>query len=118
MFNSIQHAGALSVALLTCASAAAQTTVRPDPSNATATVPAVAYQSAFSSYRSARDDSKPQTWREANDNAARIGGWRVYAREAQTTDVQATPVVVTRPTTTAAPAAAAAPANAHQHPKP
>ena len=68
---------------------AAAQTVRPDPSDARAAVPPVAYTSAFSGYPRV-GDGKPVTWREANDTVARIGGWRVYAREAQAPEV-ATP---------------------------
>ena len=57
-------------------------TARPDPLDAKASVPALSYRSSFSRYRGLGDD-KPLSWREANDAVARIGGWRVYAREAQ-----------------------------------
>jgi uncharacterized protein (DUF3084 family) len=77
------------VALLACflvASAAqAQSTSRaprPDPLNAQAPVPPLTYQSSLRMTTRQADD-KVITWREANDNVARIGGWRVYAREAQ-----------------------------------
>ena len=63
---------------------------RPDPLDATASVPAPTYNSPFARFRSLGDD-KPISWREANDAVARIGGWRVYAREAQQPD--ATPPV-------------------------
>jgi hypothetical protein len=53
-----------------------------DPLDASASVPAVAYESAFSRYRRAADE-RAIPWREANDTVARIGGWRAYAREAQ-----------------------------------
>lgn len=53
-----------------------------DPLDASAAVPAVTYQSALSRYRRAGVD-KAIPWRESNDTAARIGGWRAYAREAQ-----------------------------------
>ena len=53
-----------------------------DSLDARASVPAVAYEPAFSRYRRAADD-KAVPWRDANDTAARIGGWRTYAREAQ-----------------------------------
>ena len=56
--------------------------VRPDPLDAKASVPALTYSSPFSRFRGLGDD-KPVSWREANDSVARIGGWRVYAREAQ-----------------------------------
>jgi hypothetical protein len=53
-----------------------------DPLNASASVPAVAYESALSRHRRAADDTAIP-WRDANDTTARIGGWRTYAREAQ-----------------------------------
>lgn len=55
---------------------------RPDPLDAKASVPRLTYSSPFSRFRGLGDD-KPVSWREANDAVARIGGWRVYAREAQ-----------------------------------
>ena len=55
---------------------------RSDPLDAKANVPALNYRSSFSRYRAFGDD-KPAPWREANEAVARIGGWRVYAREAQ-----------------------------------
>lgn len=38
------------------------------------------HRSAFDGYRRF-DDQKVQSWREANDQVGRIGGWRAYARE-------------------------------------
>ena len=80
---------ALPAALLSAAvTAQAQTSaraVRPDPLDPKASVPALAYESSFSQYRRLGDE-KPVSWREANDTVARIGGWRVYAREAQQPD--------------------------------
>lgn len=54
----------------------------PDPSIASAPVPPVRYTSAFAGYRPFADDAMTP-WRQANDTAAGIGGWRVYAREAR-----------------------------------
>jgi hypothetical protein len=66
--------------------AAAQTPTpaarKADPLDARAGVPATAYESAFSRYRRTADGTAIP-WRESNDTAARIGGWRAYAREAQ-----------------------------------
>jgi hypothetical protein len=80
----------LPVALCAVAfTAAAQTAPsagrKPDPLDAGASVPAVAYESSFGRYRRTVDD-KAIPWRESNDTAARIGGWRAYAREAQQPD--------------------------------
>jgi hypothetical protein len=104
MFISMKRASVLSAAMLTCLPLTAQTVTRPDPLNASTPVPALTYQSSFAKQQRLSDDAKPMSWREANETAARIGGWRVYAREAQST---AGP--------TGAPASAP---SAHQHHKP
>jgi hypothetical protein len=57
----------------------------PDPLNPSAVVPAAIYASPLARYRPA-GDVKVGSWREANDTVTRIGGWRVYAREAQQPD--------------------------------
>ena len=54
---------------------------RPDPLDARAPVPASAYSSPFASYRPFVTQS-PGIWRDMNDEVARIGGWKAYAREA------------------------------------
>ena len=86
--------------LATQAQAQSLTPTRPDPLDPKAQVPAVRYESAFAQFRRIGDD-KPMGWREANDTVARIGGWRVYAREAQQPD----PATAEKP---AAPAQASA----------
>lgn len=55
---------------------------KPDPLDSKAGVPTVTYESSFTRYLRLGDE-KPVSWREANDTVTRIGGWRVYAREAQ-----------------------------------
>lgn len=42
-----------------------------------------AYRSAFDGYRTF-DDQPVAPWRQSNDTVREIGGWRAYAREAQT----------------------------------
>ena len=97
------------------------TATRPDPLDPKAQVPLVRYESTLPQSRRIGDD-KPVTWREANDTVARIGGWRVYAREAQQPDPAAAgkpaaPAQV--PAAAPAPAAAATPMHAgpsaHKH---
>ena len=68
---------------------------RPDPLNPRAAVPPLVHGSALASYRRLAE-VPVGSWREANDQVARIGGWRAYAREANEPQVPA-----------AAPAAAA-----------
>lgn len=79
---------------------------RPDPLDPRAQVPSVRYESSFAQFRRIGDD-RPVAWREANDAVARIGGWRVYAREAQQPD----PAAAEKPAAPSqAPASAPAPA--------
>lgn len=40
------------------------------------------YRSAFDGYQPYTDE-KTLSWKEANDRVGSIGGWRVYAKEAQ-----------------------------------
>lgn len=54
---------------------------RPDPLNARAEVPPTAHRSALGAYRPAHEVAVG-SWKEANDLVTRIGGWRVYLREA------------------------------------
>lgn len=77
----------LTPALLFAAACAAQAQAappasKPDPLDPQAKVPALKYESSFGTSRRGADGN-PVSWREANDSVARIGGWRVYAREAQ-----------------------------------
>ena len=61
------------LAALAAGTATAQIPARPDPTNPAARVPAPPYRSAFEGFR--RLEETPRTgWREANDEAARIGG--------------------------------------------
>ena len=58
---------------------------RSDPSDANAAVPAADYRSVFGQYER-RNTDPPIPWKSANDEVARIGGWRAYAREASGTN--------------------------------
>ena len=80
------------LATLTAQAQPAAKAARPDPLDAKASVPALRYESSFSQYRRLGDE-KPVSWRDANDTVTRIGGWRVYAREAQQPD----PAPATKP---------------------
>ena len=64
----------------------------------------------FSAYRPYADQ-EVSSWREANDEVGRIGGWQAYAREAQA------PVDSSEPPSTKSGAPAAAPdSEAHKQP--
>jgi hypothetical protein len=52
-----------------------------DPGDPNAAVPAARYRSAFERYRP-NAEAEVGTWRAINDTVGRIGGWRVYGREA------------------------------------
>jgi hypothetical protein len=97
-FHALPGLPALAFAALT---AQAQPAPRPDPLNPAAAVPAVVTVSAIPRDARAPAD-KPVSWREANDTVARIGGWRVYAREGRPAD--------------AAPAAPSQPHTGHRSP--
>lgn len=103
----------LFTALLAAQAQAQPTTNRPDPLDPKARVPAMRYESSLGQSRRSSDD-KPVAWREANDAVARIGGWRVYAREAQQPDPAAPtpPSVAPAQAPASAPAATAKPATA------
>lgn len=57
-------------------------TPRQNPLDANANVPGVVYRSALQGYRPYAD-AEPGSWIESNDLVGRIGGWRVYAKEAR-----------------------------------
>ena len=63
-----------------------------------ATPAPLAYKSAFEGYQPFTDD-KTVNWKEANDNVARIGGWRAYAKQSQEVDSKPSnkPVPATKP---------------------
>lgn len=64
------------------AQAAGGRTERADPLDAQARVPSVVHRPALAGYRRLGDD-RPVAWKDANEAVNRIGGWRSYAREAQ-----------------------------------
>jgi hypothetical protein len=83
-----------------------------DPLDPQARVPALRYESSLKSSKAAGDD-KPVSWRDANDNVTRIGGWRVYLREAQLPEpATPTPSTLTPSTPTPVPPPAAPGASA------
>lgn len=82
---------------------------RPDPLDAKASVLAVAYDSPFTGYRTFVDQDVT-SWKETNDTAGRIGGWRIYAKEARQPEPAATGGMAEPPMTKPLPAEAAKPA--------
>ena len=103
-------AAALSLAALAALAESAQPPSRPDPLDAKASVPPVVYRSSLPMVRAA-DAETPITWREANDNVTRIGGWRSYARESQAAPISPPAPAPAPAGPASAPAAAAKPAD-------
>lgn len=89
------------LAALLSATAMAQSAPRADPLDAKAATAPLVYRSAFTGYKQLAGESAALAWREANDAAFRIGGWRAYAREAAAS--------------APSPVLAPAPAAAHRH---
>lgn len=58
---------------------------RPNPVDAQAIVPPVIYLSTLQNYRPFTDQ-EVGSWKELNDTTARVGGWRVYAKQAKEPD--------------------------------
>lgn len=86
-FTSVAWLVGISAAAVTVHAQPTARASRPDPLDPKASVPPLIYESPFKSYTPLGAD-KPVSWREANDTVNRIGGWRVYAREAQQPDAE------------------------------
>ena len=112
-FLSAALAAALSASPLALAQAGAP---RPDPMDDGSAVPALIYDSSFARYRPFAEQ-EVSSWRETNDTAGRIGGWRAYAREARQPE-SAGSGPAAPPVTKPAPADAAKPmSGAHSMPE-
>lgn len=72
--------------VLLAGSALAQTEISATPSAMVSTA------SAFKNFKPFTDEPI-SNWKAANDEVARIGGWREYARQSQETDNDAAPAV-------------------------
>ena len=69
-------------AMALSAPAFAQNKARPDPADPRVSVPPVIYVSPFKQYQPLGDEAVT-SWKAANDLVGKIGGWQVYAKEAQ-----------------------------------
>ncbi len=76
------------LAALAAGNATAQTPARPDPADPAARTPAPTYRSAFEGYKRI-ESAEPKSWREANDETARIGGHLGILREQAAREKQA-----------------------------
>jgi hypothetical protein len=74
------HAYWIALAAFVAGAAFAQTGKRADPADPEARTPPPAYRSAFEGFRRIEQDQRA-TWREANEEAARIGGHVGILRE-------------------------------------
>ena len=66
---------------LAASSVYAQTAINTNTASAGAPAVPSAFSSVFDSYQPYTEE-KTGNWKQANDNTARIGGWRAYAKEA------------------------------------
>ncbi len=64
----------------------------------TSPTPTINYKSPFTDYRALGEDRRI-SWKAANDEVAKIGGWRVYAREAAESGSAAAPLLAPVPAT-------------------
>lgn len=71
-------------------------TPRADPADARSEVPRIAYRSPMQGYRPYAD-TEPAPWVETNNTVNRIGGWRVYAKEARQPDAPEAPAAASAP---------------------
>ena len=78
----VLSAATLAMPYLSAVSAQAQS--RPEESIGNA-APALQYRSALADYRKFNDQAVAP-WTEVNDTVGKIGGWRVYAKEAREPD--------------------------------
>ena len=79
---------------------------RADATDPKAVVPPLVYNSVLRGYRP-NVEIEVGAWKDINDNVGRIGGWRVYAKEARQPDAATTDT-----------GAASAPANPNAKPMP
>jgi hypothetical protein len=70
----------IALAALAAGTASAQTGTRPDPADPQARAPAPVYRSAFEGFRRMETERR-SNWRDANEEAARIGGHVGILRE-------------------------------------
>jgi hypothetical protein len=78
----VLSAAAPAILYLSAASAQAQSNSEEPTGNA---APALQYRSALADYRKFNDQAVAP-WTEVNDTVGKIGGWRVYAKEAREPD--------------------------------
>jgi hypothetical protein len=95
--------------ILACLVAPALAHARPDPLDPTVPVPPLTHSSALS-VSPTLSDTAVGSWRNANETVNRIGGWRVYGREAPRAS---DPASASTPPTKPVPAA---PPSPHRHP--
>ena len=82
----VLSAAAPAMLYLTAVTAQAQSNSEESTGNA---APTLQYRSALSNYRGFNDQAVTP-WTEVNDTVGKIGGWRVYAKEARKPDPAAT----------------------------
>lgn len=82
MFKTSIHGLLLATLTASLAQAQPAAPAKPDPLDPNASVPRIQHRSSLATYRR-HSDEPVLSWREANENVTRIGGWRTYLREAR-----------------------------------
>lgn len=77
----VRHIPILALLLATQAFLSGLASAQTPPASTPQTASAPTYRSALDGYQPFADE-KLAPWKESNDNVGRIGGWRVYAKEA------------------------------------
>ncbi len=85
MIRKIHNARTLLIAFSSVALLAGHINAQTAPPAVPPAATPVPFKSAFEGYQAYSDD-KMTNWKAANDEVARIGGWRAYAKQAQQPD--------------------------------
>lgn len=87
MIRKIHNARTLWMAFSSAALLAGHVSAQTAPPAMPPAAPPVPYKSAFGGYLAYSDDNMTN-WKAANDEVARIGGWREYAKQAQNLELK------------------------------
>ena len=87
MIRKIHNARALLIAFSSAVLLVGHLNAQTEPPAVPPAATPVPYKSAFEGYQAYSDD-KMTNWKAANDEVARIGGWREYARQAQNLELK------------------------------
>lgn len=85
----IPHRTLAAAVAVTAASVSVAQTAPAAPAGSSLPATDLGYRSAFDSYQKFKDE-QVGSWKSANDEVGRIGGWREYAKDARQPEASAT----------------------------